>query len=193
MKDTIVVNIFGAPGSGKSTGAAYIFSKLKMLGVDAELATEVAKDKVWENNQEPFRNQAYLFGNQSYRLSRCAGKVEVIVTDSPLPLSIHYNHDERLTENFDKTVLDVFNSYHNMNYFLHRAKEYNPNGRHQSEQESDTMAGQILNLLDKHNISVKLYRGIEEHYNQIIDEVYQEVINKRRGLKDSSDSTNIEQ
>ena len=26
----IIVNLFGVPGAGKSTGAAYIFSKLKM-------------------------------------------------------------------------------------------------------------------------------------------------------------------
>lgn len=42
----LVVNMFGAPGAGKSTGAAYIFSKLKMAGVNAELVTEFAKDKV---------------------------------------------------------------------------------------------------------------------------------------------------
>ena len=43
---TIVVNLFGAPGAGKSTGAAYIFALLKMAGIEAELVTEFAKDKV---------------------------------------------------------------------------------------------------------------------------------------------------
>jgi adenylate kinase family enzyme len=52
----ILVNLYGAPGSGKSTGAAYIFSKLKMAGVDAELVTEFAKDKVWEESKAPFDN-----------------------------------------------------------------------------------------------------------------------------------------
>ena len=33
----IVVNLFGVPGAGKSTGAAYVFSKLKMQGINAEL------------------------------------------------------------------------------------------------------------------------------------------------------------
>ena len=47
MTNTLVVNLYGAPGSGKSTGAAYIFAKLKMLGVNCELITEFAKDKVW--------------------------------------------------------------------------------------------------------------------------------------------------
>ena len=41
----VVINLFGGPGCGKSTGAAYVFSKLKMLGVNAELTSEYAKDK----------------------------------------------------------------------------------------------------------------------------------------------------
>ena len=40
----LVINLFGAPGAGKSTGAAYIFSLLKMYGINAELITEYAKD-----------------------------------------------------------------------------------------------------------------------------------------------------
>ena len=58
----IIVNLFGVPGAGKSTGAAYIFSKLKMRGIEAELITEFAKDKVCENSEKVFQNQAYIFG-----------------------------------------------------------------------------------------------------------------------------------
>lgn len=79
----IVINLFGAPGSGKSTGATYIFTALKLLGVNVELITEFAKDKVWGNNIEAINNQAYIFGEQSFRMSRCKDKVDVIVTDSP--------------------------------------------------------------------------------------------------------------
>ena len=60
----ILINLFGAPGAGKSTGAAYIFSQLKMRGVNVELVTEFAKDKVWEKSVEVFNNQAYIFGKQ---------------------------------------------------------------------------------------------------------------------------------
>ena len=64
---TIVINLFGAPGAGKSTGAAYIFALLKIAGIEAELVTEFAKDKVWEGNTAVFETQAYSFGKQSYR------------------------------------------------------------------------------------------------------------------------------
>ena len=100
-----VINLFGEPGAGKSTGAAYIYSQLKMRGINVELVTEYAKDKVWEENTVVFKNQAYIFGKQFYRISRCEDKVDIIITDSPLPLSIIYNQNENLTENFDKTVM----------------------------------------------------------------------------------------
>ena len=105
----IVVNLFGVPSAGKSTGAAYIFAKLKMKGINAELITEFVKDKVWEENKEVFKNQAYIFGKQSFKISRCKDKVDVLITDSPLPLSIFYNKDEVLGEDFNKVVMNVFN------------------------------------------------------------------------------------
>ena len=64
MKRPIVVNLFGAPGSGKSTGAAFIFSQLKMKNVNCELITEYAKDKTWENNAAALECQEYIFGKQ---------------------------------------------------------------------------------------------------------------------------------
>ena len=81
MKMPIIISLFGPPGCGKSTCAAYCFAKLKMLGVNCELVSEFAKDKVWEQNNEALSNQIYIFAKQYYRITRCANKVDVIVTD----------------------------------------------------------------------------------------------------------------
>ena len=142
-----------------------------MHGINAELVTEFAKDKVWENNTEVFKNQAYLFGKQSYRISRCKDKVDVIVTDSPLPLSIFYNNDPSLTENFNKSVMDVFNSYNNLNYLLLRTKPYNPIGRHQSEEESDALKEPMVKMLKDRNIQYKEVDGDIHCYDQIVEDV----------------------
>ena len=50
MKKPIAINLFGAPGVGKSTGSACVFADLKKEGVNAELISEYAKDKTWEHN-----------------------------------------------------------------------------------------------------------------------------------------------
>lgn len=167
----IVVNLFGVPSAGKSTGAAYIFSQIKMKGINAELVTEFAKDKVWENNEEVFKNQAYIFGKQSFKMSRCKNKVDVVITDSPLPLSIFYNQDEVLGEDFNRTVMNVFNSYNNLNYLLLRTRPYNPVGRLQTEAESDALKQPMINLLMNRNINYSEKNGDIDGYNQIVSEI----------------------
>ena len=171
MQNTLIVNFFGPPGSGKSTAAAYIFSKLKMAGINAEIVTEYAKDKVWEENNEVFKNQLYIFGKQSFRLSRCIGKVDVILTDSPLPLSILYNQNECLTENFNKTVMDVFNSHINLNYFVKRVRKYNPAGRIQTEEESDALVAPLKNLLESREIPYTEINGDISDYDRVYSDV----------------------
>ena len=165
----LVINLFGAPSAGKSTGAAYIFSQLKLSGVNAELVTEFAKDKTWEHNQEALKNQAYMFGNQYYRISRCSDKVDVIVTDSPLPLSIVYNTDKKLGTKFNEVVLNVFNSFDNINFYVQRVKPYNPVGRNQTEEQSNQLTGPILNLLLNNYIPYKQINGDKEGYDFAIN------------------------
>ena len=100
-----------------------------------------------------------------------ADKVDVIVTDSPLPLSIMYNKDERLTENFNKTVVDVFNTYNNLNYLLLRVKPYNPIGRHQTEEESNALSSPIICLLEERQIPYVAVAGDISNYDKIVEDV----------------------
>ena len=172
----ILVNLFGAPGAGKSTGAAYIFSQLKMRGINAELVTEFAKDKVWEGSKAVFENQAYIFGKQYFRISRCADQVDVIVTDSPLLLSILYNNDEDLGGTFDAVVRKVAKKYNSKNYYLKRVKDYNPSGRFQTEEESDEIATELKRLLDREGVDYKVRRGDYIGYEQIVDDIMREFV-----------------
>lgn len=167
----ILVNLFGSPGTGKSTGAAYIFSQLKMRGVNAELVTEFAKDKVWEGSKAVFENQAYIFGKQYFRISRCADKVDVVITDSPLLLSLVYNTNPILGEDFNNVVRKVVDSYDCANYFLVRTKAYNPVGRFQTEEESDKIADRIRELLDYEKIDYTVTTGDINGYNVIVDQI----------------------
>lgn len=146
---TLIVNMLGGPGTGKSTTAAATFAALKQKGVNCELVTEYAKDLVWGRTTTTLGNQIYLFGKQYHRLWRLLGQVDVVVTDSPLLLFLHYGEKE--SETFKQLVLETFKSMDNYNFMLHRVKAYNPAGRVQTEDEAKDIDIILRNLLlDNH-------------------------------------------
>ena len=166
---TKVINLFGGPGCGKSTGAAYIFSLLKMKGMNVELVTEFAKDKTWEHNSKALTCQPFVFGKQSYRMDRCADEVDIIITDSPLFLSAMYNFDSNIEPEFTQTVIKKFNEFENYNFFLKRLKEYNPKGRNQTEEEAKELDNKIKTNLNKFNIEYEEVNGCKEGYEYILN------------------------
>lgn len=176
----LIVNFFGAPGAGKSTGAAYVFSRLKMAGVKCELATEYAKDAVWEDNQEVLQNQIKILGEQYFKITRCDGKVDVLITDSPLINCYYYNKDETLGDSFKDLVFSLFTRYENMNFYINRTKPYVQDGRLQTEIESNAVGIDIKNLLLKNNISFMEFDGDIKEYDRITDSILNVV--KSRGL-----------
>lgn len=173
---TIVINLFGEPSAGKSTAAMDITANLKRAGINAEYVSEFAKDKVYEHNKEVFRHQEYIFGKQSFKMGRVRDNVQVIVTDSPLLFNILYNQDNiTLGEDFNKVVLNMFNSYDNRNYILTRCHKYENEGRRHNEEESAVVRHDLLNLLNKLNIPYKWYTSSEEDCNSIANEIVKEI------------------
>lgn len=171
MKKPTVINLFGAPGAGKSTCAAQVFCALKKLGVNCELVAEFAKDKTWERNTKALSCQEYVFGRQSYRLARCRDDVDFIVTDSPLPLSIIFNSNPAIAKSFPSVVMDVFNTYNNINFFINRATPYDPTGRNQTEAESDHISARVQELCYEREIHYEVIDGNDEGYQYIVDRV----------------------
>ena len=160
---------------GKSTAAMDITARLKRKGINAEYITEFAKDKVYENNEEVFKHQEYLFGKQSFKMGRVKDKVQVMVCDSPLLLNIIYNDSDILGEDFNKTVLNVYNSYRNVNYVLMRNHVYESDGRRHNEEEATILRNQIMDKLDSLNINYKIASSIEDDCERIACEIAQEV------------------
>jgi thymidylate kinase len=132
---TLIVNFYGGPGSGKSTSAARVFSELKDLGYNVELATEYAKDLTWQESFNILRNQLYIFAKQQHRIWRLDGKVQIILTDSPLLNSMVYMENET-SDLFKSLVVEEYQKRPTINIFLNRTKPYNPSGRNQSEEEA---------------------------------------------------------
>lgn len=178
--NTIVINLFGEPGAGKSTAAMDITARLKRKGINAEYVSEFAKDKVYENNGEVFRHQEYMFGKQSFKMGRVRDKVQVMVVDSPLLLCAVYNNDKTLGELFNKTVLNVFNSYDNRNYLLTRKHTYENEGRFQNEEQAQEVRDQIIKTLDDMNIYYNYATSHERDCEIIANTIAREIIDNEQ-------------
>lgn len=151
--DTKVINLFGGPGTGKSTCCAGLFYQLKTRHVACEMATEFAKDIVWEGSTVILDNQIYVFANQHQRIHRLLGKVEYIITDSPLLLSLVYGR--KMQESFHRLVYEEHKQMNNINVFLRRnpKKPFNPAGRLQTQERAIGLDHLILEQLNHWDIT----------------------------------------
>lgn len=169
-KNTLVVNLFAGPGSGKSTIMAHVFAELKWKGIDCEMATEYAKDKVWEGSEHILDNQYYVSGKQYHKLKRLIGKVDVIITDSPILFGLIYGNEE--PEEFHGLLVKYHNKFNNFNVFLKRTKEYNPNGRVQKNiEEAIEKDKEVRKMLLTKEIDYITVPASRDKIDWIVDEI----------------------
>lgn len=181
MKETLVINLIGGPGSGKSTCASGIFYELKKLGINCELSLEFAKDKVWEESYSVLSDQLYVFGKQYHKLFRLKNKVDVIITDSPLVISIHYN--KMTSDHFNNLVVEQYHTFNNLMYFIKRGETYQSEGRMQTLEESEIIDSDIKNILHTYNIDYTELQNTDA-VNYIVEEV------KKKLNKDYTENKN---
>lgn len=139
---TTVISLLGGPCSGKSTLAADLYAKMKRRHMKVEMVREVAKEWAYDGKQIGPFEQIAIIGEQIKKESSLFGKVDYIITDSPVLLGafyFDYNHDQR----FMNTMVNEYYEFAKtrdikfINYVIPRADApYNPEGRFESEQES---------------------------------------------------------
>lgn len=162
----LIVNLYGATEIEKSTGAWYVLSKLMMLGINAELVT---KDKVREESEVVLEDQLCLFSEQLSKISRLRDKVDVIVTDSPLLLSCYYENDPGYGLEFKQLVTKVADSYNHIDFFIRRVETYNPAGRFKSEDESQKISEELVQMLKEYHVPFTTVDGDREGYDKIVN------------------------
>ena len=166
---TLVVNLFGGPSSRKSTMCGGIFFDLKTMGINCEIATEHAKDIIYDKDLDSIHDQIYLFGNQFHRINRLLGEVDVILTDSPLLLQPIYDKYKRPT--FEKLVIEEHKKLRNYNVVLKRSGKHDPKGRIHNLTQSVEIDRRILDLLDKYNECYETFDGTPVGKSKIVNKI----------------------
>ena len=160
MPKTKVINLYGGPCSGKSTQAAGLFYTMKQRGYSVELVNEFAKEVVWEGNVPMLKDQLWVLAHQHHKLVRLAGKVDYIITDSPVLLSIAYRsiyEGPMYSDLIDKLALECYNMYDNIDIFLNRPLGFVDDGRAQDEVTSEQIDKHIIQILDEHSVDYVQY------------------------------------
>jgi ABC-type oligopeptide transport system ATPase subunit len=141
MTQLKVINLFGAPGSGKSTAAAGLFNLMKVTGKSVELVTEAAKDWTWSKDWMHLKHQPSILAEQDFRLARLEGQVEWAITDSPLPAQIAYMGTEWQRIGLDDTAYNLWDRYINFSVLLTKGDfEYQKAGRNETSEQAMVLA-----------------------------------------------------
>lgn len=164
-----VLNLFGGPGSGKSTTAADLFALMKWKQVNVELVNEFAKEVTWEKRYTILEDQIYVTAQQNRKLWRLQNQVDWAITDSPLILAECYSKEDYFPETFIPFIHDVFCHYDNVNVFLKRDKPYSPIGRNQSEEQAIELDNKIKKMLKAHNYPFIEVTGDEHAKHEIFE------------------------
>lgn len=161
-KNTIVINIAGGPGTGKTTVAALLFSRLKEKGYEVENVSEFAKELVWEGRNEAFNDRLYMHGEQNHRLMEMNNKLDYIITDSPLFLTSIYNNyylKDKFSNSYNKMIdivtLETYKIYNNKVYLLARDTKYKTIGRRENIKDAVNIDNSIKSYLNKNKIKYK--------------------------------------
>src|SRR5210317_373958 len=188
-KRTIIINLFGGPGSGKSTVASGLFYTFKSKGITCDNPYEFPKQVAWEDNNSQITDQLYILANQHRGIVRSYGKVNYIILDSPLLLSSVYKTGytgeypaKFYNDTFDKMVLELFNSYENINIFLDRAdRQFQQEGRFQSQTESLEYDEKIKKVLEDNDIPYHNVKVGDNELRRIIEVIRSYIKDEEKG------------
>lgn len=164
-KNTIVINAFAGPGAGKTTSCLEVAEKLKKQGFVTEYVQEYAKELVYDNNlimlDGHYEHQFAILNEQMKRINRLYGKVDFIITDSPILLNNTYLNEDKNTEvysAYSDSVNKLYGLYNNFNYFVERdTSVFEKEGRIHNLEQSIAIDNELKNMLHNNQIDFDVY------------------------------------
>lgn len=151
------INLFGGPGTGKSTTATGLFHRMKRKGYKAEYNPEFAKSLTYGRDFTRLKDQLLILATQHHPQWVMEGQVDYVIHDSPFVMGLTYlAEDPHLPVNeFKALSVAMYKTYDNINIFLKRnvaEHPYQEYGRSQTLEQAEEKDREIRALLDDNNI-----------------------------------------
>ena len=177
--NTLIVNIYGGPGAGKSTTALQLVAELKKRGFLSEYISEVAKEYVYAKNFDvldgSLKNQKQIFSEQQHRQDLMIDNVDIAITDAPLLLNTIYTNSDEITLEYSSHIMDEYNKYNNYNIYINRdlSVKFENEGRIHNLSESIEKDGEIKSMLIKNNVIFDEFN--RDNISEIADKIVEKL------------------
>jgi tRNA uridine 5-carbamoylmethylation protein Kti12 len=173
---TICINFMGAPGVGKTTIAARVFSELKLSGHSAEWVGEYAKKLVYLGRFEELNNQYFVSSKQADLLDALQGRVRFVVTDGALAHGLYYNrHNPDNTSDVKKThdaIMRRYKCHANINIMVVRGDfAYETAGRYQTEEQARAMDSKIADCMTECEIPFTSFTSDVAKVGELVESI----------------------
>lgn len=178
-KKTVIINFFGGPGAGKSTSAAYAYYLLKAEGRNVELVREYVKDWAYEKRVIGTYDQIYFLGKQVRHESMLYGKVDWIVTDSPILMNAYYAGiycTPNLGTGIKSATLSFYrqaveDGHQHFNVMLNRSKPYIGDGRYQTEEQAKEIDQGVRLMMTELNVPLIESETTEKDLGEVLNKI----------------------
>jgi AAA domain len=172
--ETLHVNIWGGPSMGKTGVAQLVSGELKRHGYQADYVPEYAKELVRGGVIHLF-DQLEILAEQYRREKVNHGLLQVVVTDSPLPLSL-YHAAPQDKHYFEQIIDNRIGGWSIVNYMVERniRESYETEGRYESVDQAlakhEALKG-ILTRRDPHYITLETSGAADAIFTDIVNRV----------------------
>jgi hypothetical protein len=172
-----IINLYAGPSSGKSSISAGLLYQLKKNHISCDAPYEFPKILAWDENYSAIKDQLYVIANQHRGIVKSWGKVDYIIMDSPILLSLvyksYYKGNEYpsilYNESFDKLIVDIHSKYDNLNILLKRSIGiHNEKERYQTLEQSLELDLLIQKMLDDNHIQYTEIEVGDDTVSQIL-------------------------
>jgi len=160
------INLWGGPGCGKSTIAAWLFSELNTQGYSVAQVPEYIKTRAYLKQPVEGMDQAIIFANQiTLEDAPLPGGIQTIITDSPLGMQCYYARRHKflcwqeilaMTKKFD----ELYEPVHIV--LSRRGIGYQEEGRYETSEEADVVDREMeLFMIDECNYEFTKIRTLD--------------------------------
>ncbi len=162
---TKVINLIGAPSTGKSTLMAELFFLMKKQNLNCEMVQEWVKNLIWQDKTSILCNQHYIITEQYKSIKCLQDKIDYIILDTSLVNYIYYNNtDVKNVCNREKTeeyALKLLDEFDNIFIFVERNEKhkFESEGRIHNYNQSIIIEEEMKQLVKKLNLHITFFKS----------------------------------